>query len=372
MSIDVEDQVRAALHEMADEARSAPLLQRLERDSVRPPTWRTSALVAAAASVLAVAILAASLAWVRVHRSAVVEPAVDPPKVFRLSDTETADPGVGAMLVVLADANAQPFVHEKPAYLLPIDGKDAVLVDESDDRAVWTEHLSQDGTRVVRQTDVFTGSTSSIPDSGLEIVDLRTGKVDDLDGVGGACPALSPDNRALAAYGLRDIRVIELPSGRTSLVRRLAPDADPQICGALAWSPDSTRLLVPSGAGSRLIDREGRTLSRLPGLRAVNGSMSWSPDGRSVLLYDRQDGRYLTRELDGDDTVLSAPDDATKPVGWAGSRIVWLAGSAGDGPRLTTTDERGGDPRLWTRLRTRGMAVETVSWSTPLRGSARD
>lgn len=368
----VEDQVRATLHDMADEARSAPLLQRLERASVRSRTQRTPVLVAAAASVLAIAIVAASLVWVRADRSAIVEPTVDPPKVFRLSDTESGDPGRGAMLVVLADANARQDVHDKPAYLLTAEGSAAVLVEESDTVATWTEHLSQDGTRLVRQIDAIHGSSHPVEPS-LEIVDLRTGAIEALHDVAGACPALSPDNRAVAAYGESDTRIIDVESGRLTILDRSHSGSDPQHCGAVAWSPDSTRLLVPSGSGSRLIDREGRTLARLPGLRAVNGSMSWSPDGSSVLLYDRQRGRQVTRQLDGEDeTVLTAPAGAVRLMGWAGSRIVWLAGPVGVDQRLVTTDARGGDPRLWTRLMTRGMAVETVSWSTPLRGSARD
>jgi hypothetical protein len=367
----LEDQVRAAFEELADEARPAPLVQRLEQRS-RTGRARLRTAVAVAASIAALALAAASLILLRVDDRPVLQPTVAPPKVLRLADIELADPGPATMLVVLADVTSpNRFLHEKPAYLVPVKGGPAVLLEESDTISTWTEHLSQDGTSVIRQTEAIHGSTDSVEAPGLEIVDLRTGAIDDLHGAEGVCPALSPDNSAVAAFGETDTWIIDVATGRLTMLNANPTGADSQHCGAFAWSPDGTRLVVPGAAASRVVDPSGRTLGRLPGLSAVNASMSWSPDGRTILLYDKAQGRFVTREVDsGSQTTLTVPAGAIKPMGWAGDRIVWLTGEVGK-QSLVTTDDRGSGPRLWTRLETRGMPIESVSWSAALRGAAR-
>jgi len=144
------------------------------------------------------------------------------------------------------------------------------------------------------------------------------------------------------------------------------------FCGGLAWTPDSNRLVVRRLNGSLIVDRRGRPLSHIDGRYVVNGSMSWSPDGRRLLLYDKKSGRFVSHDVtSGSEVVLHRPAGARKPLGWAGSRIVWLAGAVGD-QRLVITDDTGKDPRLWTRLDTQGLPIESISWSTPLRRAAPD
>ena len=361
----IEDQVRAALNEIADDARPAPLMQRLE---ARPVTGRTGrrALVAVAASVVALVLAATSLAALRTDDPPVLEPTVHPPKVLRLSGTESARPGRAALLVVLADTGAARTVHDKPAYVLPVGARRAVLLEESDTEPTWTEHLSVDGTRAVRE--VSRERSSSTDERWVEILDLRSGE-GTLVQVGiGYCPSMSPDNRTVAVNRDYEVAIIDVATGRERIVERAV-----HFCGALAWAPDSSRLLVRGSTGSWIVDPNGSRLDHLPGLSAVNGSMSWSPDGSRLLLYDAAPvGRFVTWDLDaGTARPLPRPAGAIKPLGWAGSRVVWLVGMVGD-QRLVTTDGSGGDPRLWTRLDTHGLPIESISWSTPLRGAAQD
>jgi hypothetical protein len=364
MSTDVEDQVRAALHDIAGDARPAPLIQRLEAGPTSPRAGRRT-LVAVAASVVALALTAASLAALRSDDPPVVEPTVHPPKVLRLSGAESAQPGRAGLLLVLADTGAARTVHDKPAYVLPVGARRAVLVEESDSEPTWTEHLSVDGTRAVRE--VSRERSSSTDERWVEILDLRSGEGTFVRTGIGFCPALSPNNRAVAVNREDEVAIIDVASGR----ERIVEDAV-HFCGGLAWAPDSSRLVVRGPNGSRIVDADGHSQAHIPGLSAVNGSMSWSPDGGRLLLYDDSGRRFVSWDVD-DETArpLHLPADASKPLGWAGSRVVWLAGSVGD-QRLVTTDVSGLDPRLWTRLDTRGLPIESVSWSTPLRGAAPD
>jgi hypothetical protein len=99
--------------------------------------------------------------------------------------------------------------------------------------------------------------------------------------------------------------------------------------------------------------------------------MSWSPDGRLLLLYDAGRRQFVARDMEGRaDSVLRRPRDAVMPLGWAGSRIVWLAGQVGE-QQLITTDGTGGDPSPWIRLETNGLPIESVTWSSDLAGTAR-
>jgi hypothetical protein len=120
------------------------------------------------------------------------------------------------------------------------------------------------------------------------------------------------------------------------------------------------------------MDDRGRTVVRLPGRVAVNSGMSWAPDGRSILLYDRAGGRYVVRDVtSGVESDLQRPPDAVRPMGWAGSRVVWLVGPPGD-QRLVSTDRSGADPQPWMRLDIGDRPVESVQWSRDLGGTARD
>lgn len=362
---DIEDRLRATLGELADEARPAPLLQRLEqRPAAHYP--RRHVVVIAAAAAVAVLIAVATVVLRPHSEDGIIEPTVRPPKILRLSGEASARPGRGAFALVLRDPAAEDFVHEKPAYLLPLGRDRAVLLDESDVEPTSTEHLSVDGSRIIRwKLDTATDA------SGLEIVNLVSGDIDDVHGEQGVCPALSPDNTMVAAYRPSEVVLIKVRSGTHRVVGHPST-TEIEDCVAPAWAPDSNRVVIRDGAGSTLLDRRGLRQARLPGVHPVNGSMSWSPDGRSLLLYESSRGRYVSRQIgERSETRLEQPPDAVQPVGWAGSRIVWLAGTFGD-QRLVTTDASGRDPRLWMRLDTGTLPIETVSWSTPLRGAARD
>jgi hypothetical protein len=356
----LEDQVRAAFEELADEARPAPLLQRLEDRPLRRLGHR--GLAVAAAAVVTLALVAASV-WASRPDRPIVEPTVHPPKVVRLSDGESPAPGRSGLLLVLADPHAERFLHEKPAYLLPVGSEVATRLTESDVRPTWTEHLSLDGTRVVREVNREDVERSA-DQKWMEIVDLRTGELTHVPRSDGYCPALSPDNRFVAVNVDRSVAIIDVASGARRLVTKVI-----DYCGSLAWTPDSTRLVVHLRFGSVIVDRQGRRLAKISGAYPVNGSMSWSPDGAQLLLYDPTAGRFFSRDdATGSMTRLHRPADALRPVGWAGSRIVWIAGPAGE-QRLVTTDQGGHDRRLWTRLDTDGLPIEGISWSTALSGT---
>jgi hypothetical protein len=369
MSTDVEDQVRAALHEIADDARPAPLMQRLEeRSGAGHP--RPSATIAVAASIVALVVAAASLLVLRSDDPPVVEPAVHPPKVLRLSGPESTRPGRGAMVVVLTDVGTAStvFTDRKPTYVLPVAGGTPVLLAESDVDPTRTGHLSADGTRLIREV-TREGTPTSAQQRWFEIVDLRTGRIQRVTNDAGAasCPALSPDNRSIAADVEGGVVLLDAQGNATRTIKHVA-----NFCGGLAWTPDSNRLVVRQPNGSLIVDRRGRPLSHTHGRYVVNGSMSWSPDGRRLLLYDETSGRFVSRDVtSGSEDVLRRPAGATKPLGWAGSRIVWQAGGVG-GQRLVVTDDRGGGAQLWTRLETNGMPVKSITWSAALQGTASD
>jgi hypothetical protein len=87
-------------------------------------------------------------------------------------------------------------------------------------------------------------------------------------------------------------------------------------------------------------------------------------------MYDWKAERFVVRDVtDGSETVLRMPPGALRPLGWAGSRVVWLVGQPGD-QRLVTTDQTGAEPRPWMLLDIGQRAVETVGWSSELSGRA--
>jgi Tol biopolymer transport system component len=369
MSIDVEGQVRAALHEIADEARAAPFMQRLEHRTTPGRTSRPT-LLALAASIVALVLAAASVYVFRTDDRSIVEPTVHPPKVLRLSGPDSTPPGLGGIVVVLTEVGTAStvFTDRKPTYVLPVAGGTPVLLAESDVDPTRTGHLSTDGTRVIREV-TREGTPTSAQQRWFEIVDLRTGRIQRVtNGAGAAsCPALSPDNRSIAANVEGGVVLLDAQGNATRTIENVA-----NFCGALAWTPDSNRLVVRHLNGSLIVDRKGRPLSRIHGRYVVNGSMSWSPDGRRLLLYDEKSGRFVSRDVTtGSEDVLHRPAGATKPLGWAGSRIVWQAGGLG-AQRLVVTDDQGRGARLWTRLETNGMPVKSISWSAALQGTAAD
>ena len=69
-------------------------------------------------------------------------------------------------------------------------------------------------------------------------------------------------------------------------------------------------------------------------------------------------------------TVLRAPADAVRPLGWSGSRIVWLTGATGS-QRLVLADEESHHVETWMRFDVGAVPVEDVTWSTDLTGRVR-
>jgi Tol biopolymer transport system component len=208
----------------------------------------------------------------------------------------------------------------------------------------------------------------------LEILDLRTGGRDHLNGIVGYCPRLSPDHRTVAAWTPDDAPdPLVLVDVATRSVREVPQASRPQTssiggCTTVGWSPDGTRLAMPAGEGGCVVDLQGHVVASLPNRSIVNGAQSWSPDGRRLLLYVRSEGQFVVHTLStGAETSLGDVRLVTSPVGWAGPRVVWLAGSPGD-QRLVTTDVHGGDERLWTRFDIGDRAVQSISWSGQLAG----
>lgn len=362
----LEDQVRDVLREMADEATPVHLLGRLDstRHRRRPPLRRRT-IAAVAATVLA-ALVTASLLLLRSDRPSIVEPVEHPPKVVRLSDASSTAPGRSVLAVRLNGGQLVP----PAAYLLPVNRTAAVLLSLSrsvpfawEDGFVASERLSADGTRLVRRSNKHNNH-----DDRLEVVNLVTGRSDFLGGFQGYCPELSPDNRTVAVYTSQghDVSLVDVRTRSSTVLHRFDYAYADDVCG-VGWSPDGTRLALRDATGTIVLDRTGHVVRRIPGV-PTNGSMSWSPDGRSLLVYEPRAGRFVTVPLaGGPSTTLRTPADALKPLGWAGSRIVWLAGQPGD-QSLVSSDQHGGDARTWTRLDVGDRGVEDVSWSKALGG----
>ena len=125
------------------------------------------------------------------------------------------------------------------------------------------------------------------------------------------------------------------------------------------------------GPDTLVLDRHGNVRARLPYTSMVNGSQSRTPDSRSLLVYDKQGPTFSVRHLDGSaPTVLRVPADAVRPLGWAGSRIVWLTGAPG-AQRLVLADEESQHAETWMRFDVGAVPVEGVTWSTDLTGTVR-
>lgn len=354
----LEDQVRLTLQDMAVEVRPVPLLERLDRDASAARRRRRILQVAvatAAAGIIAGGTLVSHL----LPDPGIVEPARHPARVITLSHASTLAPGRAELLLTLGDGEG--------AYAVPVGTAEAVrLPPTSWAPGSFSEHLSVDGTRVVRQHD-------SARDPRLEIVDLRTGRTDRLGGRRGYCPWLSPDNDTVAIWDPAANGRLILLDTQTHETRELPEGlADDAACTAHGWSKDGRLLVVGDRDGSSVVDRTGRQIRVLPGLMAVNGSQSWSADSRLLLLYEAASGGYLVHDrVDGAEQALDRPTAALRPLGWAGTRVVWLVGEAG-AQSLVTTDREGGDRRLWTTLDVGDASVDSVMWSSDLGGTPRE
>jgi hypothetical protein len=349
-----EDRLRTALRDTADEVQPVEFLPRLAGEPVAAPHRRRLAVAAVAAAVAALVAIG-SVLLLRADRPSIIEPVERPPKVFRLSGDASLAPGRAQIAVLTSRGNA--YVH-------PVGGGPAVRLAKTDWlRGAYTQSLAMDGTRVIRQSY----------DWRLEIVDLSSGQTNRLGGFRGFCPQLSPDSRTVLAIHSRTHRLTfldarsgeRLPGGR-------APFGDGAGCPSIAWSPDGKLIVMSYQGETLLLDRRGRTVRRMQDRSPVNGHMSWAPDGQSILMYHQPSGRFVVARLDGEpESVLAAPRSGGRPLGWAGTRIVWLVGPPGN-QRLVTTDRTGADLQPWTRLEIGDRSVASVQWSRALTGRAAD
>ena len=361
MTTPTDERLRMLLNELADDMPAMPLLERLE-PARRPVSSRRRAVLGLVAVAAAVLLLVAGVAALHPSTPQFVEPTVTPPHVFRLATSVSDRPGTAQVAVL--PAPSEDGVSRSANLWTADDGQTIELRSSGRVPSAFAQSLSWDGTHLVRQND-------AAGDPRLEVVDLRTGRQNELGGRGGYCPQLSPDNRTVAAFSsasTEGLDLIDVRSGRL-VVTKLGGVRVDSACSSLGWSPTGDRLVVGGPAGSTVVDNDGRVVARLPHRVAVNGNQSWSPDGQSVLTYDRRAGRFVIDDLTtGDESVLPATGpDALRPLGWAGNRVVWLEGPVRD-RRLVSTDRAGEDRRTWMRLEVGDRGIDTVQWSWAVSG----
>lgn len=358
MTTPIEDRLRVELREMADEVQPSP--PPLGPDHSAAATARRHLVLAAAAAVVAVVVAVGAVAVLLSQRGGYIEPAERPPKTFRLAEATSQSPGRSLLAVLPAEGQeTERTFHLQPA----AEGPTVALATSAWVTNGYSQQLSWDGTRVIRQHD-------SEADPRLEIVNLETGEINRVGGRRGYCPQLSPDNRTVAVFDYIDgLVLLDARSGRV-LLDGLYADAEGS-CSGIGWSPDGKRLAVASSPGTLVYDKRGRTVRRILERWAVNSGMSWSPDGESILMYARNSARFVISNVsDGSETDLTAPAGAIRPLGWAGSRVVWLVGQPGH-QHLTSTDQAGGDPQQWMRIAEGSPPIQTVQWSRDLSGLPR-
>jgi hypothetical protein len=368
-----EERLQVALQDLADEVHPAQLLDRPLEARPRPQQARRTLLVTAAA-VAALVVGIASAVWLRTDGPHLVEPVQHPPKVFRLSGLASEAPGRATMAVVLTDTTATP--SGGPAYLVPATGGPVVALPSSAQASFAVlQRLSSDGRVVIRQNGGSVGAA-------FVLVDLASGRAQALDDDDALDLALSPDGGTAAEYTDDAVVLVDLGSGARHVLWRLAnPLVAPlfgtgasgteTVVGSMGWSPDGSLLAVRDGPDILVLDRHGELRTRLRGAAMVNGSQSWSPDGRGLLVYDGHGPTFSVRHLDGTaPTILRAPRAAVRPLGWAGSRIVWLTGAAG-AQRLVLADVSATHTETWMRFDVGAVSVESVTWSSALTGTVR-
>lgn len=368
-----EDRLHVALHDLADEVRPAPLLDRALQPAPRPRQARRTLLVATAA-VAALVVGIATAVWLRTDGPHLVEPVQHPPKVFRLSGLTSDSPGRATMAVVLTRPTQTEHSEAAPSYLVRAAGGPVVALPLSEQATAGSYRLSSDGRVAIRSNGVLGPA--------FVLVDLTTGRERAVDDDEALHLALSPDGATAAEYTPDAVELVDLGSGARRVLWRLTNPPGTTVLGAIAshalavtgalgWSPDGSLLSVRDGPDTLVLDRRGNLRARLPYSSMVNGSQSWAPDSRSLLMYDTRGSGFSVRHLDGSTpTVLRAPADAVRPLGWSGSRIVWLTGATGS-QRLVLADEESHHVETWMRFDVGAVPVEDVTWSTDLTGRVR-
>jgi hypothetical protein len=362
-----EERLQVALHDLADDVHPARLLDRTLEPWPRPQQVRRTLLVATAA-VVALVVGIAAISWLRSDGPRLVEPVQRPPTVFRIPDRASDSPGPAMMAIVLTGG-------DPPAYLVPAGGGPVVAMPPSPQiYGALSQRLSVDGRLLVRQNFGAVGRPNVV-------IDLASGRVQPIDD-----PvyflALSPDGLTAAEYARDAVVLADLRSGTDRTLRRLAVPVAPTpvgngfpgamgMVGSIGWSPDGSMLALKDGSDTLVVDHGGNLRARFPRTNMVNGSQSWTPDSRSLLVYDGHGPTFSVRHLDGKaPTILRAPADAVRPLGWSGSRVVWLTGAAG-AQRLVLADESAEHTKTWMRFDVGAKPVEGVTWSTDLTGTVR-
>jgi len=368
-----EDNLQVALRDLAEDVGTEPQLRWVA--PAKPDRTRARRALAVAAIVLAV--VATSVVVLRQDRPTVVEPVRRPPHVVGLSGEDAPAPGQAVLSFTLGDLSGSDHLA---SYVVALGARDAVglpLEDELPSANFARPQLSATGRHYLAQDERFSASWNSELYPTIVLVDLLTGRRNDLGGARGFCPELSPDDRWVAFLSDTGVRRVDVRTGRISAVQmsEARPDAAAGCAGGIGWSPvdDLIAFGRPTFQAGRpdstqVVDLDGRTVAELGG-HLVNGSMSWSPDGATLLLYTPQTGEYTLARLDGTAVPVPAPPDTVSALGWAGSRIVWLTGSVGE-QRLVTTDRDGRQLRPWTRLAVGDRPVTSVTWSWDLAGTA--
>lgn len=366
-----EARLRSLFQELAEDAQPTALLSRL--DDRAPLVVRRRRLAVSVVAVAVACAVAVSTAVVQTRTTSMPQPTDSPPQVFELAATTSVRPGTAGLAVTMASA-LNLLETSTPAYVVPAGGTAVVAVPPSaETRPLSYQRLSADGSHLVRL---------SIGSSPVEVLDLATGEITRLD-VEAVIGEIAPDNRTIAVYLDGDVRLLDIATGgaRASIPVARHRELD-SFAPALGWSPDGDRLAVNDQGDLVIVDRLGRREGSRAQMHLVNGSQSWSPDSRSLLVFDVELGGYVVQPVDdvvhpvdddgqpvdgGRRARVVAPPDATRPLGWAGDRVVWLAGEAGD-QQLVTADLGGGDPETWLRFEVGDRPVESVTWSRDLSG----
>jgi hypothetical protein len=353
---ELEDELRIALRAMAAGSRATPLMAPVLG---RHQTFRRRRRLAAVlAAIIAVG---AAGSVVRERSQSEQLPAQQPPKVFRTSTEVTAQPGQARLVLTVAARGRSAL----PAYVVPVASDPAVRV--APRRAVdgvSLQRLSPSGRFLLQ----LGGSATGV--AGIGVVDLRSGRVRLLPNSTASFGELSPDDSTIALRDDDVLTVVDVATGRTRLLRQLSHARELfGVTGAqLGWSPDGRLVAVKGVKDTLVVDLRGNLKARFSAASLVNGSQSWAPDGRSLLLYDTARSVYRLADVDSTDRAdIARPTDAERALGWAGDRIVWLAGRPG-AERLVTTDRKGHDETLWMRIEVGDDAVESVTWSRALTG----
>lgn len=348
-----EARVRAALHDMAAESQQVPLLTSLMRR--RAVERRHRRIIVASAGAAAAAAVAGGMLLAGYVPTKAPQPAQPTVKSFHLSQRSSTHPGSASMFVTVSRGAAAALT----AYVLPTTGGAAVRFGPKADaqETVDQQQLSADGRFLLELRDIFHPGNNP----GVVLTDLATGQAQRFAAPQYVWVGLSPDAKTLALRDQTRVTLIDVTTGVSRVLPQLRLKAAVSV--QMGWSPDGRLLAVENLKDTLIVDLGGHIRHRLPGVSLVNGSMSWSPDGHSILVYDgSHPGVRVTPVAGGPGLEVSPPAGALRALGWAGTRVVWLAGQPG-AQRLVTTDVQGRDAATWMKFHVGSQTVGGVSWT---------